>query len=157
MSGVWQRAQVQFRAEIPASAGDAWDLLTDWAGILRWWQKPGPVEIVDVALVGTPDGLPRARRITAAGAPVALETLLKADPAARRIYYDLADGGIPFIRNYLATTTIDAAGDDACIMEFASTFDVAGSDDAAFARAIILAVYGAIAEGFTGYFARRRG
>jgi uncharacterized protein YndB with AHSA1/START domain len=149
---VYQRARVELVGEIPASAADAWDLLNDWAGILRWWPANPPSEILRVELDGDPGQVPRTRVITLAGGAQAFETLLKADPVARRIYYDMKDGGMPILRNYVATTVIDAAGDGRCLMGFSSNFDVLAADES-MARAAILAVYGAIRDGFQQYFA----
>jgi hypothetical protein len=47
--------------------------------------------------------VPRTRVIALAGGGRAVETLLLADPVARRIYYDRQDGGIPILRDYMAT------------------------------------------------------
>jgi hypothetical protein len=33
----FSRAEVHKSAEIPASAQEVWNLLTDWAGMMRWW------------------------------------------------------------------------------------------------------------------------
>jgi uncharacterized protein YndB with AHSA1/START domain len=148
---VYQRARVELNAEIAASAGDAWALLTDWAGILRWWPAHPPVRILHVALDGDPGVVPRTRLITVQDGPRGVETLLQADPVARRIYYDMADGGIPILRNYVATTTIDALGTDRCAMNFSSHFDVMAEDES-MARATVLAVYGAIRDGFQQHF-----
>ena len=113
------------------------------------------MHILDVSLVGRPDELPRTRRIVTEGDVVSEETLLKQDDKARRIYYDMVDDGIPGIRNYLATTTVDAFGAGGCRMNFSSTFDIPADADEEQLQAIILFVYSTIASGYQAYFASR--
>jgi len=148
------RRTAELVADIPAPAADAWALLNDWAGILRWWPANGPIDIVDVTLGGARDALPRSRHIRMANGTVGIETLLLADPIAMRIYYDLENGGIPVVRNYLASTTIDPIDAQRCRMTFSSRFDVLDEADAPFAEQIVGAVYAAIRDGFSAYFTR---
>lgn len=144
------RSGAALDAEIAGSADAAWALLTDWAGILRWWPSNPPVVIENVVLEGAPDAVPRGRRIFRGGGS-AVETLLKADPVARRIYYDLSEGGIPVLRNYMATTMIDPIDAGRCRMRFSSHFDAAEGEEET-AKQIVIAVYSAIRDGFNAYF-----
>ena len=63
------RVELHKFAEIPASASEVWSLLTDWAGMLRWWLTvgqgglPGPT-LVKCDLVGEHGAVPRTRRMT---------------------------------------------------------------------------------------------
>jgi uncharacterized protein YndB with AHSA1/START domain len=147
----FKRARVEFNAEIAASAGDVWDLLADWGGMLRWWPASAPVVISKVELTGEPGVLPVTRVLTMQDGAQGVETLLKADPVARRLYYSVQDGGIPGARNYVATNTVDALGAGRCALTFSSSFDVAEQDEE-MAKAIILAIYGFIGDGFRQYF-----
>jgi hypothetical protein len=102
----FSRAELHKSAEISASAGEVWDLLTDWAGMLRLWLAPeqgglpAPT-LVSCELIGERGLVPRTRRMTLDNGVIVEEqvfyqddnsrlTLLQADRPARfpnqRIY-----------------------------------------------------------------------
>ena len=86
------RAEAHKSAEVPASAAEVWDLLTDWAGMLRWWLKAeqgglsGPT-LVKCDLIGQPAAVPRTRRMTLDNGIVVKEQIFQQDDEARRLYY----------------------------------------------------------------------
>ena len=95
MSGA-SRVALQNSAEIPASAEHVWDLICDWAGMLRWWPPTekgglsGPT-LVGCELIGAPRSVPRTRRITISDGTVVEETVSYQNDETRRIHYLKAD------------------------------------------------------------------
>lgn len=152
----YNRIQVSYDADIPASVSAAWDLLTDWAGLLRWWPDTAPFVIEDCKLVGADGQLPRTREIHVASGVIAYETLLHQDDVAKRIYYDMQQNEILNVRNYRATTTIDEIGPNACRMFFSSFSDADQTVDAVRIKESFLGIYTTIAVGFNGYFKARQ-
>jgi uncharacterized protein YndB with AHSA1/START domain len=140
--------------EIDAPAGEVWELLTDFAGILRWWPQDdsSPIGIERVTLIGKHGNVPRSREILVAGG-TATEELYLEDEKALRIYYDMKDGGIPNVFNYLATTTIDRLPENRSLMSFSSHYDIPADADVVFYRQRVEAVYDSIMDGFRRFFA----
>ena len=143
--------------KLRAAPDDVWALLTDWAGVMRWWPANNSETLVDdgyvlteVKLDGGEAEIPRTRVISSKAGTSVTETLLHQDDDLRRIYYDLCDDGIPGIRNYRATTTLDAESDGWSRLTFHSTFDVLPDTDADLKRSQIESVYkDAILYGFS--------
>lgn len=87
------RVTVDRWAEVPAPAEQVWDLICDWAGMLRWWLPadqggpPGPA-LIGCELIGEPASIPRTRRMTLSSGTVAEETI----DGYRRHFTRLADG-----------------------------------------------------------------
>lgn len=142
-----QRLAVRHEQVIQAPAASAWALLRDWAGLLKWWPSDAPFPILACEPLGDPTQLPFGRRVTLPGDAVGSEYLIHADEHARRIYYQLENGSLPGISNYVATTTVDDLGASGARMGFSSTFDMPDGADAAMGQGMILGVYRAIATG----------
>jgi uncharacterized protein YndB with AHSA1/START domain len=140
--------------EVDAPAEEVWELLTDFGGILRWWpqDESSPIGIERVTLIGEHGTVPRSREIQVTGGS-ATEELYLADERAMRIYYDMKDGGIPNVFNYLATTAVDRLPGDRSLMIFSSHYDIPADADASFYRQRVEAVYDTILEGFRRFFA----
>ncbi|MET0544859.1 MAG: SRPBCC family protein [Caulobacterales bacterium] len=152
----YQRSAAHYEAIVDAPVEQVWALLTDWAGLLKWWPKSeAPFVIVGSDLIGQHGEVPRGRRVTLDNGGGGVETLLLESAAAGRIYYDMVDGTIPGVFNYLATTTVDATEDGGSLMRFSSTFDVAPGIDPAILQGAITSVYQAIARGFSQNLDRR--
>jgi hypothetical protein len=155
------------RGVIDAPAEEVWELLTDWAGILRWWVKPeeggrpGP-DIAKVELVGGVRDVPRTRVVYHVTGSIVDETLLFQNDETRRIYYTMQyrpnPGGAVLrseFENYLATTTVDTLPTGQTLMTFRSEFDVVDPADLNLMRSIIERTYSdAILKGFRRYFRR---
>ena len=150
------RLHLTHEADICASAEDAWDLLLDWAGLLRWWPEDAPFKIEQCDLVGEHGRVPRTREVHPGGGLVVPETLLVQDDEAKRIYYNMGQNPVINVRNYLATTTVDATGPDTCHMIFSSHSDVDENTDPEPFKAGILTVYSTIESGFNRYFSARK-
>jgi len=151
------RVALHRSAEIPASADEVWELISDWAGMRRWWltaeegglQGPG---LVSCELVGEHRAVPRMRRMTLGNGAVAEETIIYQNDKTRRISYTKADE--PNITGYVATTYVDDLDSDSCTVHLVSMFDV---DDPAYrvaAAARFEAVYAAMFNGYRRYFTR---
>jgi len=124
-----------------APARAAWELLTDWAGLLRWLPE-GVSNVVRVELEGGLKEVPRTRVLWNSDGTCVRETLLHQDDGARRIYYMVQREGIPGVRNYLATTTIDELGAEECQIELSSSFDVIDpAVDEQYHRRILESIY----------------
>jgi hypothetical protein len=97
-------------AEISAPAEQVWDLICDWAGMLRWWLPvekgglQGPA-LIGCELIGMPGSVPRTRRMTLSDGRVAEETIVYQNDETRRIHYTKADDQA--VTGYLATTYVD--------------------------------------------------
>ena len=156
------------RGVVDASPDEVWELLTDWAGFLKWWVKPadggrpGP-DIESVELVGDPKAVPRTRVVRHVTGSAVDETLLVQNDATRRIYYDMKfrpnPGGAVLrseFESYLATTMVDALPTGQTLMTFKSEFDLVEGADMDLMRSIIERTYtDAILQGFRRYFAKR--
>ena len=115
----FKRGHAEVRGIVDAPIDQVWELLTDWAGLLRWWVKPedggrpGP-DLASVDLVGGPQDVPRTRVVRHVTGSTVDETLLLQNDETRRIYYDMVyrpnPGGAVLrseFENYLATTVLD--------------------------------------------------
>ncbi len=150
----WIRTRATYSTVIAAPAADAWELISDFAGILRYWPQDDstPIPILSVALDGRHKDVPRARHVLVPGGSVT-EVCYKEDEITRRIYYDMNDEGIPGVRNYMATICIDELEPEKCRMAFSSNYDTPPDSDQEFYVKRIEAVYKSISEGFAAYFA----
>jgi hypothetical protein len=151
------RVTVHKWAEVSASAEQVWDLICDWAGMLRWWLPAekgglrGPA-LVGCELIGTPGSVPRTRRMTLSDATVAEETIVYQNDETRRIHYAKIDDQA--VTGYLATTYVDDLGDTRCAVHISSAFDVSQPAGRATAVARFEAVYVAMFDGYSRYFTR---
>jgi polyketide cyclase/dehydrase/lipid transport protein len=148
-----QRVELHKSGEIPASAGEVWALLTDWAGMMRWSlsaKRGGALGLlVGCELVGEADQVPRTRRMILSSGAVVEEELFYQNDATKRIYYRKTD---TFgTRGYLASSYVEELGDRRSRLHILSWFDA--EEDASAAAARYAAIYEGIFEGFTTYFA----
>lgn len=158
------------RGTVDAPAEAVWELLTDWAGLLRWWVKPeeggrpGP-DIAHVELVGGSRDVPRTRVVHHVTGSKVDETLLFQNDETRRIYYTMQYrpnlGGAVLrseFENYLATTTVDTLVNGQTLMTFRSEFDVVDPADLHLMRSVIERTYSdGILQGFRRYFRQAKG
>jgi len=153
------RVEIRKSAHISAQPDQVWELIRDWAGMLRWWLAAedgglqGPT-LVRCDLVGNRDGVPRTRRMFLDNGIVAEEQLFYQDDQARRIYY--RKNLDPHIIGYVATTYVDAAESDTAIVHVNSWFDVRGTADPAESRGRFESVYDAMFRGYQQFFIRAR-
>jgi hypothetical protein len=153
------RVELRKSAEIPASASDVWNLLTDWAGMLRWWltvEQGGlaGLTLVKCDLVGEHGAVPRTRRITLDSGAVVEEQIFYQNDETRRLYYSRSESAGSEISGYIATTFVDEIETDRCTMHISSWFDVRSQVDAQAAADRFDAVYRAIFNGFQKYFSK---
>ena len=126
MSG-FDRGLVTVATRVSVSADEFWLVLREWDAVLDWVLPPGMVHPrrvflkeghhVDVLLCtrvieSTPDQSYSHE-----------ETLILADAEARRLYYTF--NGVPGgMRNYVATTFVDAESDDGAVVTCSTSFDL---------------------------------
>ena len=153
------RVALHKSVEIPAEANEVWELISDWAGMMRWWLPaeagglPGAA-LVSCELIGQPGAVPRTRRMTLGNGTVAEETIVYQNDQARRITYIKSDD--PGVSGYVATTYVDSRARGGCTAHLVSMFDVSDPADRTAAAGRFEAVYAAMFSGYRRYFARDR-
>ena len=151
------RVTVRRSAEVPAPAEQVWDLICDWAGMLRWWLKAeqgglaGPT-LVKCDLIGQPSAVPRTRRMTLDNGIVVEEQIFQQDDEARRLYYSKTEPPGSPISGYIATAYVDDIQADRCMLHIASSFDVQSPADPEAAVIRFETIYQAMFGGFRNYF-----
>ena len=154
------RVALHRSAEISAPASEVWELICDWAGMLRWWLTAeagglqGPA-LVSCDLIGQPGGVPRTRRMTLGNGTVAEETIIYQNDQARRITYVKSDD--PSVSGYVATTYVDSHEGGGCSVHLVSMFDVSDPADRTAAAGRFEAVYAAMFSGYRRSLARDSG
>ena len=125
----FQRGSVTVSGDVTVSADEFWKLLRDWPAAMKWIPRDSASPPIDVTLKPGDDvnRLPCSRVMhfdVSSGFPASWEeTLLFADPQARRIYYTFS--GIPDgMRNYIATTIVDDTGRGTAHITCSSSFDL---------------------------------
>lgn len=154
----FSRVELHRAADIPASASDVWDLLTDWAGMFRWrltaeeGGAPGPA-LVACALIGEHGAVPRTRRMTLDDGTIIEEQIFYQNDETRRIYYD--KNATADVTGYIASAYVDESDGENCTLHLSSRFDVSPEADLAAIVARFEAIYEkAIFNGFRRYFGR---
>jgi hypothetical protein len=150
------RVTVRKSADVPAPAGQVWDLICDWADMLRWWLPAGDgglqgPALISCELIGVPGSVPRTRRMTLSNGTVAEETIIYQNNQTRRIHYTKSDDQA--ITGYLATTYVDDLGSTHCAVSISSVFDVSEAVGRAAAATRFEAVYAAMFDGYRRYLA----
>jgi hypothetical protein len=153
----FSRVALHRSADIPASANEVWDLLTDWAGMFRWrltaeeGGAPGPA-LVACALIGEPGAVPRTRRMTLGNGAIIEEQIFYQNDETRRIYY--SKSATVDVAGYIAGAYVDEIDGENCTLHLSSSFDVSPDSDLAAIVARFEAIYEkAIFNGFRRYFA----
>jgi len=155
--GDTSRVELHKSAHIPAPPDQVWDLITDWAGMLRWWLTAGDgglqgPALVRCELVGNHGDIPRTRRMFLDNGTVTEEQLFYQNDETRRIHYSKAAD--QDITGYLASTYVDATEDHTAIVHISSRFDVRSTANPAVHRARYESVYAAMFRGYQHYFTR---
>jgi hypothetical protein len=142
------RASAFTQGEVDVSADDFYAMLRDWPAVMKWAAKENPpAPLVDTTLkAGHNVAVLPCTRVchmdTSTGFPPTFEeTLLHADPAARRIYYNVEGVAAGGMRNYLATTVVDEIGPNRARVTCASTFDVPDEESARNVKVFLEGVY----------------
>jgi hypothetical protein len=148
-----QRVELHKSAEIPASADQVWELLTDWAGMMRWSlsaKRGGALgTLVRCELIGEVDKIPRTRRMILSSGATVEEELFYQNNETKRIYYRKTD---TFgTRGYLASSYVDEDDGRSSRLHILSWFEAEVEASVAAARYDV--IYGGIFEGFKTYFA----
>jgi hypothetical protein len=151
------RVTVHKSAVVPAPGEQVWELICDWAGMLRWWLPPGEgglqgLALISCELIGMPGSVPRTRRMTLSTGMVAEETIVYQNDETRRMHYTKSDDHA--VTGYLATTYVDDLEDERCVVHISSMFDVSRQADRTTASARFEAVYLAMFDGYRRYFAQ---
>lgn len=125
---------------IALSADAMWSCLTDW-GLQQLVPVPAgyrnPLGITGIELIGEAWKVPRTRVLRFKNLPEIRETLLYQNDADRHLYYNIEGDGPFGIRNYLATTEIDALAPDLSQISINARFDLVPDADVAAAKAFI--------------------
>jgi hypothetical protein len=150
------RVHIHESADISAPADDVWELISDWAGMLRWWLHAGDgglqgPALIGCTLVGEPNAVPRKRVMELDSGAVAEEEIFYQNDETRRINYTKADDR--YIRSYVACTYVDEVDPATCTVHVLSSFDALAPLSPASARARFSAVYEAMFHGYQAYFA----
>ena len=154
------RGSLTVSTRVQVSADDFWDLLRRWDAVLTWVLPEGvaPADAVMLKDGHRVDVLPCTRVIIRKRSLQYSheETLIFADPEARRVYYTF--NGVPGgIRNYMATTTVDPEGPSAAVITCASSFDLPSNQSMADTEQYLLAAYvDNIARGIEGAILLRK-
>jgi hypothetical protein len=148
------RVELHKFAEIPAPASEVWNLLGDWAGMLRWWPTADPgvgPKLMKCDLIGEHGTLPRTRRMTLDNGVVIEEQIFHQDDCARRIYYTRTEPAGSEVSGYIASAYVDEIDNHTCMMHFCSWFDIHATASGA-AAARFETIYQVIFDGFRNYF-----
>jgi hypothetical protein len=134
-----QRVRVFNQGVVGVSAAKAWAYLTDWAGSKRQRRASGmgDLAVAQIILEGREDEIPRTRIMEFGAFGAVRETLLHLDDTAMHLYYNIEGVGPYGIKNYLATTDIDALCPDRCQVTITARFDLAAADDLVKAKGLI--------------------
>ena len=143
------RGSAYTSGEVDISADDFYAMLRDWPAVMKWAPKenpPAPLTDTTLKKGHNVDVLPCTRVChfdTSTGFPPTFEeTLIHADSAARRIYYNV-EGVVAStgMRNYLATTFVDEVSPRRARVTCSSTFDVPDEETARNVKAFLEGVY----------------
>ena len=144
------RGTATYIGEVDISADDFWAMLRDWPSVMKWAAKGegAPAPLADTYLKDGDDVnvLPCTRLciIDTTGnshPPVFEETLIHADPEARRLYYTVLGFDPDSVRNYMATTAVDDIGPGRARVTCWSMWDAPTAEAAAQAQAFMESVY----------------
>lgn len=153
------RVELHKSAQIAASASEVWDLLSDWAGMQRWWLTAeqgglaGPT-LVACGLVGEHGAVPRTRRMMLDNGAIVEEQIFYQNDETRRLYYKKSESAGSDVSGYVASAYVDEIDGDHCLMHVSSWFDLRSPADVPAAAARFEAIYQAIFDGFQNYFSK---
>ena len=124
-------AEVRLEEEIAAPAARVWELLSDFAGVDKWF--PGAQKMI---IEG--EGIGATRRIGMGGGDL-VERLESFDAEARTFSYAITESATP-IESYLATISVRSIDAARCVVEWVTTFETRGIPE------------GPVAEGLEGAY-----
>lgn len=134
-----QRVRIFNQNVVHAPAPKVWEWLTDWAGTLRT-RRPanmGDLAVAKIELIGEHGRIPRAREMEFGVFGKVRETLLYQNDEAMHLYYNIEGTGPHGVKNYLATTDIDAISPVSSQVTITARFDLDPEADVVKAKAII--------------------
>jgi hypothetical protein len=134
-----ERVRVFNQRLVDAPADKVWEYLIDWAGTRRQRRAGGMGDLTlsKLVLEGGEHDIPRTRVMEFGAFGEVRETLLHQDDAAMHLYYNIEGTGPHGIRNYLATTDVDAVGENRCQITITARFDIDEGADLVKAKALI--------------------
>jgi hypothetical protein len=138
MSGM-QRVRIYNHGKIQAPATAVWEWLTDWAGTRRK-RRPadlGDLTLAKIDLIGEHGQIPRAREMQFGAFGKVRETLLYQNDEAMHLYYNIEGTGPCGLKNYLATTEVDAISPISSQVTITARFDLDPGADVVKAKSII--------------------
>lgn len=145
----FKRGSAFSSGEVNASADAIWAILRDWPAVMKWAAKgpDAPAPLTDTTLKegSRVDVLPCTRVCHFAHdsgfPPTFEETLIHADPEARRIYYNVEGVAAGGMRNYMATTIVEDLGANRARITCESRFDVPEDADPDLVKDFLEKVY----------------
>jgi hypothetical protein len=138
MAGM-QRVRIYNHGTIQAPAAKVWEWLTDWAGTRRT-RRPadvGDLTLAKIELIGEHGQIPRAREMRFGAFGAVRETLLYQNDDAMHLYYNIEGTGPCGVKNYLATTEVDAISPISSMVTITARFDLDPGADVVKAKSII--------------------
>ncbi|MGO9934706.1 MAG: SRPBCC family protein [Steroidobacteraceae bacterium] len=134
-----QRVRVFNQALVQAPAAKVWEWLTDWAGSHRQRRPDGMGELTlaKIALIGVHGQIPRAREMHFGAFGLVRETLLYQNDEAMHLYYNIEGTGPCGVKNYLATTDVDAICETVAQVTISARFDLDAKADVVKAKSVI--------------------
>jgi hypothetical protein len=134
-----QRVRIFNTGIVRAPAANVWEWLTDWAGTRRT-RRPvdmGELTLAKIELIGEHDQIPRAREMQFGAFGTVRETLLYQNDDAMHLYYNIEGIGPHGVKNYLATTDVDAISPASSQVTITARFDLDAGADVVKAKSII--------------------
>ena len=136
-----ERVRIFNQGVVAASAEQAWAWLTDWAGTRRARNaaavNAGALAFSGIRLIGGEDEVPRTRVIDFPQLGEVRETVRGQCNETMHLYYTIDGDGPLGIRNYLATTDIDAVSPTTCLVTITARFDLAPGADVVKAKGLV--------------------
>jgi hypothetical protein len=127
---------VNYDENLPISATEAWAVLADFAGFLKW-AAGGPSGGATLEIMGD-EGIGMIRRMTIPGLGIVGERLVRRDADNMVLSYEISEGKPLGMDSYIAVVTLTDTGDGACHIDWQGTMTaVEGADEAAVADSLL--------------------
>ena len=135
--------------DLPLSAANAWAVLAEFAGFLKW-AAGGPEGGATVEIVGE-EGIGMIRRMNIPGIGIVGERLVRRDDANKVLSYEIAEGKPLGMDTYIAVVTLTETDAGTCHIDWnGSMTAIEGADEAVVAQSLQGSFIG-MSEALTAY------